>query len=212
MTTKRADPKAVFINCPFDGAFLPLFHSIIFSVVRCGFQPRCALEVNNAAQVRIEKIAAIIKECPIGIHDISRTEADSINQLPRFNMPLELGLYLGARYYGGRAHKEKACLILDREPYRYQKFISDIAGQDISTHGDDQEQAIDAVRNFLNGLNGPRPLPEGKNIWGEYQDFQAALPSICKRLEISPAKLQYQDFLYIVTDYVSEDDPPSGTQ
>ena len=211
MAVKRADPKAVFINCPFDGTYLPLFHAIIFTVVRCGFQPRCALEVNNAAEVRIEKIANIIKDCPIGIHDISRTESDSINQLPRFNMPLELGLYLGARYYGGRGHKAKACLILDREPYRYQKFISDIAGQDISTHGDSERQAIQAVRDFLNGLSGPRPLPAGENIWTEYEGFLKVLPAICSHLKVTQTALQYQDFLYIVTDYISEDGPTTDT-
>lgn len=207
MTAKRADPKAVFVNCPFDGAYRPLFHAIVFAVVRCGFQPRCALEVNDAAQVRVDKIARIIEDCPIGVHDISRTELDAAHGLPRFNMPFELGLYLGARYYGGRAHKAKVCVILDREPYRYQKFLSDIAGQDISAHGDDQGQAIKAVRDFLNGLSGPRPLPSGDVLWAEYQRFLVALPAICARLEVTEGDLQYQNFLYIVTDWVSEDEP-----
>lgn len=210
MTAALATPKAVFINCPFDGAYLPLFHAVVFTVVRSGFQPRCSLEVNDAAQARIEKIAGIIKECPIGIHDISRTEPDDVNKLPRFNMPLELGLYLGARYYGGRRHKDKACLVLDRERYRYQKFISDIAGQDISSHDDDCQSVVRVVRNFLNGHNGPRPLPDGEMIWAEYKEFRALLPTICKRLEVVPDSLEYQDFLYIVTDYVSEDRPEDG--
>lgn len=204
MTAASDNQKSVFINCPFDGAYTPLFHAIVFTVVRCGFRPRCALEVNDSADVRIEKIARIIRECPMGIHDISRTEPDSANNLPRFNMPLELGLYLGARYFGGRAHRSKACLILDREPYRYQKYISDIAGQDISAHGDDVVEAIKAVRNFLNGHNGPLPLPDRETLWPEYERFQTALPEICARLQVAEADLQFPDFLYIVTDYVSE--------
>jgi transcription initiation factor TFIIIB Brf1 subunit/transcription initiation factor TFIIB len=53
------------------------------------------LEVSDASQVRIEKIAGIIAACKFGIHDISRTELDPTTHLPRFNMPLELGLFLG---------------------------------------------------------------------------------------------------------------------
>src|SRR5215204_7729452 len=85
--------------------------------------------------VRCSKIQAIIEECRYGIHDISRTEADGDPPLPRFNMPLELGLFLGARQYGNRDQKAKRCVIYDRELYRFQKYISDIAGQDIQITG-----------------------------------------------------------------------------
>ncbi len=49
--------------------------------------------------------------------------------LPRFNMPLELGIFLGAKRFGSQKQKQKNGLILDREKYRYQSFCSDIAGQ-----------------------------------------------------------------------------------
>jgi len=65
----------------------------------------------------------LIDGCRYGIHDISRTEFDTVNQLSRFNMPLELGIFLGARRFGSGRHKSKNCLVLDREPYRYQKFM-----------------------------------------------------------------------------------------
>jgi hypothetical protein len=45
-------------------------------------------------------------------------------------MPLELGLFLGARHWE-RGKIKKIALILDLEPHRYQIFCSDIAGQDI---------------------------------------------------------------------------------
>jgi hypothetical protein len=95
----------VFINCPFDGDYLPFFHATIFTVYRCGFTPRCALEVIDGGGTRIAKIEKLIEECPFGIHDISRTELDATNRLPRFNMPLELGLFLGARRYGAPPFK-----------------------------------------------------------------------------------------------------------
>src|SRR5215203_6365251 len=87
--------RDVFVNCPFDPHYKPLFYAIVFTVVRSGFRVRCALETDDATENRFSKISVIVKECRYGIHDISRTEADGDPPLPRFNMPLELGLFLG---------------------------------------------------------------------------------------------------------------------
>ena len=104
------------------------------------FIPRCALEEDDASQVRIDKIYEIIADCRYGIHDISRIELDEPSGFPRFNMPLELGVFLGAKKFGSEEQKGKKCLILDKEPYRYQHFMSDIAGQDIQDHSNTQEE------------------------------------------------------------------------
>lgn len=85
---------SVFINCPFDAKYRSLFQAAIFAVFDCGYVPRCALEVYDSGQVRIDKIVGLIKRCRFGIHDISRTELDRKSRLPRFNMPLELGIFL----------------------------------------------------------------------------------------------------------------------
>ena len=92
---KRRISNSVFINCPFDSAYQAFFRAIVFAVYDCGFIPRCALEIQDASQTRIDKIFRIIAECKYGIHDICRTELDSATNLPRFNMPLELGIFLG---------------------------------------------------------------------------------------------------------------------
>ncbi|HDD9386145.1 TPA: hypothetical protein PBQ45_005000 [Escherichia coli] len=97
----------VFINCPFDNSYDPFFDAALFAIYRCNFKPRCALEINDAGDQRIDKINNIIKECKIGIHDISRTELDDHSNLPRFNMPLELGLFLGAKKFSS-AKKQKS--------------------------------------------------------------------------------------------------------
>jgi hypothetical protein len=47
--------KSVFINCPFDRAYKPLLDAIVFAVFDCGFRPRCALEIEDGGQVRMEK-------------------------------------------------------------------------------------------------------------------------------------------------------------
>lgn len=198
--------KPVFINCPFDGAYLPFFHAIVFTVTRCGFSPRCALEVVDSGGTRIAKIERLIAECPLGIHDISRTELDAGNALPRFNMPLELGLFLGAKRFGDARQKRKRCLVLDREPYRYQQFMSDIAGQDIEAHGNDIATLIAKVRSFLNSTLRGAPLPSGAAVKADYDAFSAALPEICQRLAVDAAALDYKDFAWIAADWVSVGD------
>jgi len=138
----------VFINCPFDSTYQEFFMAIVFTVKKLGFIPRCALEEINSAEQRIQKIKRIITECQYGIHDISYTELDEVNQLPRFNMPLELGLFLGIHDNSSNI----SALILDKERYRYQKFISDIAGQDIKSHSGDIKILIKAIRDWLISL------------------------------------------------------------
>ena len=93
---------SVFINCPFDSQYRAIFYALVFAVHDCGYVARCALEVDDSGLVRIQKIEQIIADCRFGIHDISRVEPDPQTQLPRFNMPLELGLFLGARRYGNK--------------------------------------------------------------------------------------------------------------
>lgn len=196
----------VFINCPFDEDYLPLFNAIVFTVIQCGYHPRCALEAIDGGQTRISKIEKLIEDCPIGIHDISRTELDPVNNLPRFNMPLELGLFLGAKRYGDTKQRRKRCLVLDHEKYRYQKFMSDIAGQDIEPHSGEVDQAINRVRAFLNSTRRGSPLPSGKAIRKSYDAFTKALPAICAPLGVDHNALEYQDFVWAVADYVSGED------
>lgn len=107
--------RDVFINCPYSPDYQEYFQALVYAVVRSGFTPRCARENDDGGEVRIDKICRIISESRYGVHDISKTEPDPRSGLPRFNMPLELGLFMGARKYGGKRHSRKRTLILDRE-------------------------------------------------------------------------------------------------
>jgi hypothetical protein len=168
-----------------------------------GFRPRCAKDESNAGKGRIDKIQDLIDECRYSIHDISRVNLDPLNNLPRFNMPLELGLDLGCKRYGKPYHKEKVLLVLDTEQYRYQKYISDLAGRDPVAHNDSDEQVINEVRNWLRLELEPElaKTPGGSVIYERYGRFQLALPSICARLHWDIAKLPFSDFTWAVTDW-----------
>ena len=82
--------ESVFINVPFDRQYAKLFRALVFAVHDCGFIARCALEGDDGSETRLTKLYEIIRDCPLGIHDLSRTSLDRKNRLPRFNMPLEL--------------------------------------------------------------------------------------------------------------------------
>ena len=77
--------KSVFINCPFDTAFEPLFHSIVLTVAACGFTPRCARESEGQAEPRIQRVAQGIMESKYSIHDLSRFQGEGLDNLSRFN-------------------------------------------------------------------------------------------------------------------------------
>ena len=168
---------SVFINCPFDDAYSDLMDCLIFVIQDCGFIPRCALEIIDASQIRIQRISAIIEECKFGIHDISRTELDTRNKLPRFNMPLELGIFLGAKTFGRPEQGRKNCIILDKRMYRYQKFISDIAGQDIYSHNNRSRNLIRVIRDWLSSMSRSMAIiPSGSIIYKRFGEYKKDLP------------------------------------
>lgn len=195
--------NSIFVNCPFDPAYRPLFEAVLFAIYDCGFYPRCALEVDDSSQVRIEKITRIIEQCRLAVHDISRTQLDRANRLPRFNMPLELGIFLGAKSFGSRDQRRKAAIILDTERYRYQKYISDIAGQDIRAHGRKPAEMIRQVRDFLSTHCAERViLPGGDRIVRRFESFRRDLPAACRELHLDPAKLTFRDLTILIVGWM----------
>jgi hypothetical protein len=196
--------RSVFINCPFDSKYKEVFEAVVFAVADCGFRPRCAQEIEDSSQVRMEKIFELIEDCKLGIHDISRTDLDADTQLPRFNMPFELGLFLGAKRYGDGEQKRKIGLILDRARHRYQAFLSDIAGQDIQDHQGDPKLAIVKVRNWLRSISGNRALPGGKTIAERYARFCQQIPPLCHELRLAPDELTFTDYVWIVTIWLQK--------
>ena len=192
----------VFLNCPFDPDYKQLFDAMVFAIHDCGFIPRCALEEEDASQVRIDKIYDIIADCRYGIHDLSRTELDEDSGLPRFNMPLELGVFLGAKKFGIDEQKRKNCLILDKEQYRYQQFISDIAGQDIQAHNNDPKEMIIVVRNWLRNVSKCETIPSGSIIWKRYQEFMGDLPQLAQEYQLKVDELIFNDYTSVITRWL----------
>jgi hypothetical protein len=198
----------VFINVPFDSQYEPLMRAIVFAVYDCGFVPRCAAELEDGAETRLRKVCGLIEQSRLGIHDISRVQLDPKNKLPRFNMPFELGIFLGIKRLGAD-HADKSCLILDEKPYRYQKCLSDISGLDISVHKGSPRQAVIIVRNWL-GQFTTETIPGGNMIWSDYRKFSARIPLLCKKLGFGPKTLIYRNYVELVSAWLNEVSPPNA--
>jgi hypothetical protein len=168
--------KSVFINCPFDPTFEPLFHAIVLTVAARGFKPRSARETEGRAEPRILRIARGILEAKYSIHDLSRYEGEGAENLGRFNMPLELGIALGIQYLGdveprtsGNRHNWVA---LVPPGSLHRKFISDLGGYDPREHDQNPETVIKAIASWLSlQPDSSLPTPSAKAIFAAYPGF-----------------------------------------
>jgi len=203
--------NSVFVNCPFDAEYVALFRAMVFTIEFCGFKTRCALEADDSGETRAEKLMRIIAGSQYGIHDISRTESNDLG-LPRFNMPYEFGLFVGFKAGGIAKQAKKVVLVLDREKYRYQQFLSDIAGQDIRHHDNKPRLLITAVRAWLqNQLGSTRLLPGGEHIIERYQEFQNDVPRLLSKLSKTVTDLDnFFDFHILVYGWVKSREETAG--
>lgn len=140
---------SVFINCPFDEEFAPLFDAIVFAATCCGFLPRSALESGTVAESRLDRIARAVFSSKYSIHDLSRCRGEGDENLARFNMPLELGIAMGRRLATPRKKDRHDWLLLVREGHQYAKYVSDLAGYDPKKHNGTVEAVIPMVMAWL---------------------------------------------------------------
>lgn len=164
----------VFINCPFDKDYTPLLRTLSFTLLYLDLEPKLSQTLSSST-IRINQIKKHIRNCKFSIHDLSRSKPLKKGDLPRFNMPYELGLDIGASEYGGKALKGKKTLILETERYHYQKVLSDISGQDIENHNDDPLTLNLKVRNWLSANNPGIIIPGQSQIWIAFNQFNADL-------------------------------------
>lgn len=162
--------KNVFINCPFDKEYTTLLKALVFTLIYLELEPHLS-QTSSSSTIRIHQIKQLIRMCKFGIHDLSRNKAMEEGELPRFNMPYELGLDIGAAEYGNKQLKTKKILILDTERYHYQKVLSDIAGQDIASHQNDAQTLIKKIRNWMSVNTEHKIIVPHSEIWTAFNQF-----------------------------------------
>lgn len=195
----------VFINCPFDPQYKPFLEAIAFAVLDYGFRIRCASESDDNMEVRLEKIKRIIGECRLGIHDVSRvrTTKNGGKQYPRFNMPYELGLFMGCRQWGSPQDRRKQALILDANREQTRFTSSDLAGLDPHYHNNDYRKAVEEVCAWLSPFsNSSKILPGATAVLERYDLFRQDFLPLCVRLQRTEEEIKFGDYTRIVDEWL----------
>jgi hypothetical protein len=125
---------SVFINCPFDDDYLPLFDAIVFATLTSGYVPRCALESGSVSIARMDRIFDALNGSNYSIHDLSRCRGEGSANLARFNMPLEFGIAFDRSYVRTNGRRPHDWLVLLPQDHFYKAVISDLNGYDVPTH------------------------------------------------------------------------------
>jgi hypothetical protein len=81
------------------------------------------------------------------IHDLSRCTGEGVENIARFNMPLELGMAMARRFLDPAI--EHDWLVLVPRGHPYARFVSDLAAYDPVAHDGSIPSVIIAVMSWL---------------------------------------------------------------
>ena len=162
--------ESVFLNIPYDSPFEDLYTAYIVGLTQLGLNVTATLGFPN--QDRLEMIFQLIEKSGISIHDLSRIEAS--HGIPRFNMPLELGIAL----YRAKVSKGKHTVhVFESRRYRAQRSTSDINRIDPRIHHGTAKGVMAALRNIFRQPGDVTTVPE---MLVSYRAVKRRLPELRK--------------------------------
>ena len=136
--------------------------------------PRSALETGTVSEPRMARITRAIFASRYSIHDLSRCNGEGNENFARFNMPLELGIAIALRYAGRRTGRVHNWQVLVAGGYAYQRFVSDLAGFDPSTHDMTVTSIVRVVSSWLRHQpDAATPAPSARAVLAAYEDFRS---------------------------------------
>lgn len=190
----RSPPRdrTVFINCPFDKNYKPIFNAIVFTIHHLGYVADFALNKSGGGAARLARIYGQLCACASSIHDISRVSLSGPLRLPRFNMPFEAGLAYAIHASARRGHRHDL-LFLDAKAYRYQASISDLAGLDPKVHDNNPLKAIAEVRTFFKQHNPRVEYSDAPYIQRGYLTFLKYLKDVARDKKVKMSELEKWD-------------------
>lgn len=145
--------KSIFLNIPFDEAYDNMRNAMVFFLLDCGFIIRRA-DDDGSHVTRLEKNYERIESCKLSIHDLSLTAN-------RMNMPIEYGIFLGAKRFGNDSFREKDALVFGKLPYELDRVASDTKAFDHPNHNNEPIKLIAELRAWVRSkvtkeLSGPK--------------------------------------------------------
>jgi hypothetical protein len=167
------DGQSVFLNVPFDADYSSLFLALIAGLTGLGRTPRCVLEVPSGGRNRLERVFGLVSSCGASIHDLSRVTLSGDLEVPRFNMPFELGMAFALSQLTPHNF-----FVLEEKAFRLQASLSDLNGHDPHIHEGTSLGILRCVLDCFGTPSGAPPL--------------TALEVMTRRLTKTALKLQRQ--------------------
>lgn len=169
--------RNVFINCPYSRDYREFLWAIVFVLVRLGLEPKTASQDSDTGDLRIEKIKRLIETCRHGIHDLSLVISGAAGEPARMNMPYELGIDLGARWFGKAPLDRKVTLVLEKNAGSVKKALSDLGGNDPRTYSGSVDELIGQLRQHFYAFLAKEPggipdnFPTHDDLWNDWIEF-----------------------------------------
>jgi hypothetical protein len=123
------------------------------------------LEIPEQGAGRLTRIFRLIRACPVSIHDLSR-----VGQPVRFNMPFELGLAVALN----RMERRPKFIMLESQPHRLQRTLSDVNGFDPGIHESSVRGIIGCA---LAHIGKPHGNPDAESVLRVQKKLWRAVPS-----------------------------------
>lgn len=165
---RNKDIRSVFLNIPYDDRFEDLYVAYIVGLTQLGLKINATLAVPN--QGRLDRIVKLIEESDVSIHDLSRIELSA--GIPRFNMPLELGLALYRSIVTKGGHR---VFVFEKKAYRTLQSTSDINGIDPQIHKGRPKGVMVGLRNIFRQPDRTTNVPE---MLASYRAVKRRLPEL----------------------------------
>jgi hypothetical protein len=162
--------ESVFLNIPYDDDFEDLYVAYIVGLSQLGLRINVTLAVPN--QGRLESIIELVRQSKFSIHDLSRIEVSQ--GIPRFNMPLELGIAL---YRSKGTRDSHQVHIFETKKYRTQRSTSDVNGIDPHIHRGTAKGVMEALRNIFRQPGDVTTVPE---MTASFRAVKRKLPELRK--------------------------------
>jgi hypothetical protein len=121
-------------------------------------------------------------------------------------MPFELGLAMGAKYFGSPRQRRSKALILVRRDYILNAYLSDLGGNDPASHNGDPLQLMAAVTRFLHTSPTGKVLAGPRSVFVRFTRFREGLQPMADALqrdlqEVHPFR-DYRVYLALLNEFL----------
>lgn len=121
----------------------------------------------------MDRITRAVCSSKYSLHDLSRCQGEGVENIARFNMPLELGMAMAQRLMSKELGWAHDWLLLVPRGHSYLRFLSDVAGFDPKTHDGTVADMVPKVMSWLATRPDAVKTPTPREVLAAFPRFQA---------------------------------------